>query len=134
MLTRETVESTIGKGFADKLDEVIIEISEDFKFTRREMVEELGCANFVAAYRLQRVLKRLKITSPHELYKLDPFSLVRSKGIGEAAMFVAMCILDAGQYDVAKWWGWKNTNTLKFSSFKAKAVRRASKRGKQEVA
>lgn len=132
MIERKAIEKTIGKGFADKLDEVIIDVSQDISFTRREMVEILGCANFLAAYRLQRVLKRLKIFTAAKLFRTDPFSLVRSKGIGEAAIYVAMCILDSKQYNVEEWWGWKETNALKFSSFKHRAIRKAS-RNKQEV-
>lgn len=132
MIERKVVELTIGKHFADKLDETIIDVSPEISFTRRQMVDDLGCANFLAAYRLQKVLKRLGIKTFSQLNKTDPFSLVRSKGIGEAAIFVAMCMLDFKQYNVAEWWGWKETNTLKFSSFKSNAIRRASKR-KQEV-
>jgi hypothetical protein len=132
MLNRETIESTISKTFADKLDEAIIHVSQDISFSRRDMVEELGCANFIAATNLNKVLRRLGIVSPSQLYRTDPYSLVRAKGIGEAAMFVAMCILDYHKYDVVKWWGWKG-NDVKFSTFKHNAIRRASKR-KQEVA
>lgn len=128
MLTRETVEKTISKSFADKLDEVVFAVSDKLMFSRRQMVEELGCANFVAASKLQKALKKLDVTTPAQLFKTDPFSLVRIKGIGPASIFVAMCILDAAQYDVREWWGWKETNTLKFSSFKYNATRRASKK------
>lgn len=133
MIKHEVIVKTIGKGFAEKLDEVVIDASQDLTFTRRDMVETLGCANFLAAYRLTKILKRLKIFTAGKLFRTDPVSLARSKGIGEASIFVAMCVLDSKGYDVAKWWGWKGTNTLKFSSFKHKAMRRAAKGGKQEV-
>jgi len=132
MIERLVIETTIGKGFADKLDEIIIHVSQDLSFTRRDMVEVLGCANFIAASRLNKVLKKLQIYSAAKLFRTDPFSLVRAKGIGETSMFVAMCILDSKKYDVVKWWGWKGTNGVKFSTFKHNATRRASKR-KQEV-
>jgi len=133
MIGRETVEKTIGKGFADKLDEFIFEVSQDLSYSRREMVDELGCANFIAAARLAKVLRKLKIYTPGQLHRLDPFSLARSKGIGESALFVAMCILEAKGYDVEKWWGWKGTNVVKFSTFKSHAMAKA-RRHKQEVA
>lgn len=133
MLERKTVEKVIGKGFADKLDEAIFHVSQDLSYTRREMVEELGCASFIAAARLEKVLKRLKVFTPAQLYRTDPFSLARSKGIGESALFVAMCILDANKYNVEKWWGWKESNVVKFSTFKHHAIKRA-RRHKQEVA
>lgn len=131
MIAREKVEQVIGKGFADKLDEMVF-MSGDMGYTRREMVEEIGCANFIAAARLSKVLRRLRVNNPKELYKLDPFSLARSKGIGEAALFVAMCILDANKFDVVKWWGFTGT-TAKFSTYKHHAITQSRKR-KQEVA
>lgn len=127
MLNRDIVEATISKGFADKLDEIVLDISPSLSFTRRQMVEVLGCANFVAATVLQKALKKLNITTPAQLFKTDPFSLVRVKGVGEATIFVAMCILDAAEYNVQEWWGWKKTNDLKFSSFKYNATRRGAK-------
>lgn len=132
MLKRSTVEKVIGKGFADKLDEAVIHVSQDLSFSRREMVEELGCANFIAAIRLAKVLKRLRVRTAGQLYRTDPFSLARAKGIGESALFVAACILDARGHSVEKWWGWKD-NVVKFSTFKHHAQRRA-RRHKQEVA
>jgi hypothetical protein len=131
VLTSEVVHKTIGKGFADKLEEVIIE-SGGIVVTRRGMIEELGCANFNAAANLSKVLRKLGIHSVAQLYRTDPFSIVRVKRIGEAAMFVAMCILDSSDYDVVKWWGWKETNTVKFSTFKHNATKRASK-SKHEI-
>ena len=133
MLKRDVVEKTIGKTFADKLDELIIDVSHELTFTRREMVEDLRCANFLAANRLNKVLKKLSISTPAQLNRTDPFSLLRVKQVGEATVFVAMCILDANGYSVEKWWGWKDTNVLKFSAYKHQAARRSSKR-KQDVA
>jgi hypothetical protein len=132
MLSRDKVETVIGKGFADRLDEEVFKVTTNFFYTRREMVENLGCANFIAAARLAKVLKKLEIGTPAQLFKLDPLSLARSKGIGEAALFVAMCILDANKYDVIKWWGFTGA-TAKFSTYKHHAVSRARKH-KQEVA
>lgn len=124
MLTRAQVEKTIGKGFADKLDEYIM---PNLAITRRAMVENLGCANFIAAARLDKALKRLGVDSPAKLFKTNPFDLARLRGIGEGAIFVAMCFLDATQYNVEEWWGWKETNKVKFSSFKHHAIRKARK-------
>lgn len=121
----DDVNKTIGKSFADKLEEIIIE-SGSMIYSKRSFVEFLGCANFTAGARLQKALKRLGIDTPKKLYQMDPFSIVRVKGIGEAAMYVAMCILDANGYDAVEWWGY-NDNTVKFSSFKHNAIRRARK-------
>lgn len=132
MIKREIVEEVIGKTFADKLDQVFFDVSPHLRYSRRTMVTDLNCANFIAAVKLAKVLHRLKIRTVANLYKLDPFSLARTKGIGETTLFVATCILDANGYDVAKWWGWKQDNVVKFSTFKHHAVRRATKR-KQAV-
>jgi hypothetical protein len=132
MIKHETINKTIGKTFADKLNEIIID-SGGISFSRREMVEDLQCANFLAAARLSKVLRKLKITTPAHLNRTDPFSLLRTRGVGESTVFVAMCILDANGFSVEKWWGWKDTNVLKFSSFKHHASVKARKH-KQEVA
>lgn len=132
MIDLTTVEKTIGKTFADKLDEIAFNPSQDLTFTKREMITKLGCANFLAAYRLEKVLKRLKIFTAGKLFRTDPMSLARARGIGETAIYVAMCILAYKEYDVSEWWGWKETNNLKFNAFKQKAIKRARKR-KHEV-
>lgn len=131
MLKKEVIDCVIGKGFADKIDEPLFHLGQS-GYSRRFMVENLGCANFIAAVKLGKVLKRLKITSILQLARTDPMSLARAKGIGEASLFVAMCILEAGNYDPVKWWT-KNDNVVKFSTFKHHAIQRASRR-KQEVA
>ena len=127
MITQLKVEKVIGKTFADKLDEVVFSLHRDY--SRRDMVEQVGCANFVAAAKLAKVLKRLQINTAGRLYRLDPASLARSKGIGEACIFVAMCILDYEGYDVMKWWG---TDSAKFSTVKKTTLRKARKH-KQDV-
>lgn len=129
MLNRDVVDATIGKTFADKLDEVVFAVSDTLTFTRREMIEVLKCGNFNAATRLEKALKKLGVKTPAQLYKMDPFSLVRIRSIGETSLFVAMCILDMAGYDVVKWWGWHDTNTVKFASFKRDAIKRARRRG-----
>src|SRR3970040_2435368 len=130
MIARTKVENIIGKGFADKLDEVVIE-SGKLIYTRREMVERLGCANFIAAAKLSKILRRLGIATPAQLNNMDPFSLARVKGIGESCLFVALCILEEAEYDVEEWWQYKDNN-VKFSSFKAHAITHSRKR-KHEV-
>lgn len=132
MLKYDLLNKTVGKGFADSFEELAININDTITFTRREMIEELGCANFNAATRLQKALKKLDIVSPARLFRTDPFSILRIKGIGVTSMYVAMCILDFNDYSVAEWWGWKGTNHTKFSSFKHRAIKKASKH-KQEV-
>jgi len=129
-MNRASVEKMIGKTFADSLDEVILTLGDsEYTYTRRDFIELLGCANFSAAPRLERALKKLNITSPRLLYKTDPFSLVRLKGVGAATLYIAMCILDEAHYDVEDWWGWNETNKVKFSAFKHNAIKRGAKVG-----
>ncbi len=103
MITRTKVETVIGKTFADKLDQPIFSTG-NWAITRRTMVERYGCANFIAAARLARQFKRMGITTPRILWRTDPIQLARTKGIGEAAIFVAMSILEANGFDPLKWW------------------------------
>jgi hypothetical protein len=125
MLNYTTIHATIGKTFADKQDEVIFQ-SGNLVYTRRELVGIVGCANFIAAARLAKVCRRLKIYTITQLYKTDPYSLYRAKGIGDTAVYVAMCLLDTSNFNVMKWWNKKT------SADKERSIRRA-KRNKQAI-
>jgi hypothetical protein len=102
VLNYTTIHSTIGKGFADKFEQPVFAIGT-IEFTKREFLEDVGCANFQAAARLQKVLRRLKIITITQLKNLDMPSLYRCKGIGDASIYVAMCILHYYGADVIKW-------------------------------
>lgn len=121
MLNYTTIHAILGKGFADKQEEVVFE-SGYMQYTRRNFTQDIGCANLIAAGRLAKVCRRLKINTLPQLFKTDPYSLYRCKGIGDASLFVAMCILDSSGFDAVKWWGPEKQEKLK----------RAKKR-KQEV-
>lgn len=126
MIKREVIHATLGKGFADRLDEVIISAGE-IVYTRREMIDFIGNANFNAAARLNKLLKRLKIKTLGQLAKISPYDLYKVKGCGDTTVYVAMCILDTHKYNVMDWWLWKDDDQKK------KAIARA-KRHLQEVA
>jgi hypothetical protein len=123
MIERTKIEKIIGKTFADKLDELVIDCGS-IQVSKRMMVDEVGCANFIAASRLSKVLRRLGINTIIQLYKLDPASLARTRGIGESSIFVAMCLLDAYEYDILDWW---KTDSKKFASVKRKTMSKAKK-------
>lgn len=127
MIKSEVIAKTLSKGFAELLDTAAIDVSEEISFTRRQMIEDLGCGNFNAATRLSKVLKRLGITTIAKSYRTDPQSLLRVKGVGEATVYVAMCMLDSRKYDVYKWWGWKQDNVVKFAAYRAQAKSKAKK-------
>jgi hypothetical protein len=57
------------------------------------------------------------------LFRLDPASLARTHGIGEACIFVAMCILESDKFDVMKWWKCDG----KFRTEKHRVIRKAAK-------
>lgn len=120
MLKRESVHATLGKTFADKLDEPVISVSDELNYSRREMVDFIGNANFSAASRLNKALKKLKVTTIKGLYEIDPFSLYRMKGIGDTTVFVVMCILNAHKYNVMEWWNWKDAEQKKAAIARAK--------------
>lgn len=127
MIKREVIAKTLSKGFAEALDTVVIDAGGELSFTRRQMIEDLDCGNFNAAARLSKVLRRLGIHTVAKLYRTDPQSLLRARGVGEATVYVAMCILDARKYDVYKWWGWKQDNVVKFAAYRAQAKSKAKK-------
>lgn len=131
MIERTTIESVIGKTFADRyFTQPVIDASPDLTFSRRQLMD-MGCGNFHAAATLNRKLKRLKVQTPDQLHSIPPVDLTRLKHVGEAAIYVAMCILDEHGYDVEKWWGWgqeDEDHMVKFSTYKHRVVRRAKKR------
>lgn len=128
MIKRQRIENVFGKTFADSFDVLVMDLGPRLNFTKREMVEDLGCPNFAAATRLNRVLKRLGISTPAQLQKLDAPSLIRVRGIGTTSLFVVQCIFDYLEADFEAWWGYRQDNVVKFSTFKAKAIARAKKR------
>lgn len=80
-----------------------------FAYSRQEMILDLKCANFIAAARLTKALKKLKVTTVLQLFNMGPESLWRMSGVGTAQLYVAMCELDAHHYNVAQWWHWTPT-------------------------
>lgn len=112
MIKAEIVQKALGKTFADKLDEIAFEFGR-FSFTRRQMIEDIDCANFNAASRLEKALKKLDVNTPLQLFKLDPYSLKRIKGVGDATIYVAMCILDYCEFNIEEWWGWTEESAFK---------------------
>jgi hypothetical protein len=121
MITRTKVEKIVGKTFADELDKPVFK-AYNWEITKRRMVDDIGCGNFIAAARLSKVLRRLKVSTPSQLFKLDPASLARVRGIGESSIFVALCILDFAQYNIEEWWDTER-------KFRTVKITKASKNG-----
>jgi len=108
---------------AHLIEDVAFEVGGD-QFSRQDMIDDLGCANFIAASNLSRLLFRLKVVSALQLFELGPLSLARVRGIGESAMWVATCYLDSKGYNVELWWGW-NDQSVKFSTMKHRKIVKA---------
>jgi len=125
----QKINKSLGKTFVAGLHDVKLVIGKT-EFTHQQMIDLLGCGNFAAAARLTKVLKRLGVTTIPMLRKLDPASLFREKNVGMTTVYVAMCVLDAHQYDVEEWWGWKQQkdNVVKFSTYKHKLLQRTKRR------
>lgn len=114
--------------FVDELTEKRFVFAGE-EFSKQDLIDELGVGSFIAAARASNVLQKLGIETIPQLRKMDPISLLRKKGFGQGSMHVVMCFLDMRGVDVGKWWGWKEDgNDVKFSSFQARAKRRAKKR------
>jgi hypothetical protein len=80
----------------------VLEFSE-LPYTRREMIELLGCGNFIAAKRLTAACKQFDILTLVDLDRVGLHGLLRIAGVGERAAWVAACLLHHGRYDVMAW-------------------------------
>lgn len=98
------------------------------RYSRHDLVNDLGTGNFTAAARLGRVLKRLHIKSPAQLNDLTPESLARVVGVGVATLYVAMCVLEAEGYSIARWYGWRKHEGVTFETHKRRAFLRSTRR------
>jgi hypothetical protein len=124
VLNYTVIHATVGKGLADKQEEVCFKLGDD-AYTKRDFIQNIGVANWVAIANLSRVLRKLKVKTVNDLFNTDPYSLYRAKGIGDTALFVAMHFLHYHGYNPMNWWGDEKIERLK-------KLRRAAKH-KQEV-
>lgn len=122
------INTTIGKTFADHLSRPVLTIG-DIEVSAHALVNEVGCANLVAAQGLSATLKRIRCRSIKELANLDPMSLYRVQGCGHTQVYVAMCLLEHHGVDPSKWWGWET----KGSSVQRQARLKKSKGGAHDV-
>lgn len=126
MLDSRVVSKLIGKDVVNRLSELVIDCGE-LQITKNDLVQTYGSGNWRAARNVNRALRRLGLKTPKAIYRVDPFSFARLSRFGSDSFFVLMCILDHHGYSVTKWWGWKEDNVLKFSTFRHRAITRASK-------
>jgi hypothetical protein len=98
------------------------------EYTRTNIVNELGISVSPAVYRVDRILKKLDITTPEKLYNTLPESLAAITGFGESCMYVVMALVEAHGFDIFRWWGYESGNEVRFNSFKYKIKKEAAQR------
>jgi hypothetical protein len=109
--------------------DAVFYVSDELSFTRNEAIQNLQCANWVALRKLERLMKRQKIRTARQLFITPPAKLIDTDGVGIVTLFVAMCILDYYEFDVAEWWGWRErekTRQKKTTAEVHAAMRQAS--------
>ena len=82
------------------------------ELTLRKLIE-MKCPSFIAARRLEKNLKKLRIKTIAELFKLDPYSLFNTRGIGVSQVFVAECLLHEYNKINPYYWYKKHLNPKK---------------------
>ena len=105
--TNSTDEWRIPKVYGANLrrwyDEIVLTLGT-LTWTRREMIDVLGCGNFIAAKRLTSACKEYDIRNLHDLDQVGLHGLLRIVGIGERSAWVAACLMHSvGDTDVMKW-------------------------------
>lgn len=122
-------EHRAGKGFVDKLDEVVIEAGE-FTFSRREMIERLHCGNFAAGARLNRALRQFSgYRTVSDLAKhVKVHDLMSLKHVGVTTVYVFMCIVEYAKLSPLHWLGSETTIATTYNNSKKKARKKRKKR------
>jgi|ETNvirome_6_1000_1030641.scaffolds.fasta_scaffold06657_2 hypothetical protein len=108
-------------------EDIILSIGKH-KWTRVKFINDTGIPYSPAVSKVNKVLRRLHVTSFQQLYKIDPASLAAIIGFGEVSMFIVTSILESHGYNVLKWWGYSSGNDVQFASLKHRIVKEASKR------
>jgi hypothetical protein len=83
----------------------------DGKYTRSEIASLTETPCVLATRRLSQALTTYKIDSPLRLYAVGLGGLLRCRGIGERAAWIAAIILEDYGYDVLKWCDRDRLNT-----------------------
>lgn len=103
MNTNWKTSSLLGKGFTDRMNEVVLEVGKD-RWTRQELIDQLHCANFRAAHMLSEGLRLFQPRSVKELMnRITIYDLMSVEGIGVTAGYVWMCLLEAMGINPLTW-------------------------------
>lgn len=84
-----------------RINEEVYVTLASVELTLRDLMD-MKCPNFIAARRLEKNLKKLKINSISQLWHFDPFSLFNMRGVGITQIYVAMCVVNL-KYNGVKW-------------------------------
>lgn len=105
------------------LAEAVVSIS-DYAFTRQEIATLCETPSTIAASRLQKLIEKEKLTI-NQLASLGMHGLLTYDGVGEAQVWIALCLIDVAGYSVDKWI--VSTSTTK------DAISHAAKRRQKKV-
>lgn len=117
----------LDRQFTKTLDAPVLSFKSK-SYTHRQLVS-IGVGNLKAARTLEEKCKALGVRTAGQLHNIGPRDLLRTVGVGNATIWVAMHVLADHGYDVAKWWGWKPGVTPKFSSYRESVRRQAQENG-----
>src|SRR5579862_3567826 len=96
-------ENKMGASFLSRQDEPILVIGQNV-FTRRQLIEELRCANFAAAARLNSALGHFSPKGLKELAaRIDSADLMGLEGVGVTTVYVWLCVLEHVGKDPIRW-------------------------------
>jgi hypothetical protein len=93
----------LGKGVADKMHQIVLEIGEDV-WTRQELIEQLRCGHFRAAMILSEAVRELQPKNLRELMaRVTIYDLFELRGVGTYCGFVWLCALEAAGVNPLGW-------------------------------
>jgi hypothetical protein len=117
-----------GKGFVDRLDEVVIRVGE-YTFSRREMIELLKCGNFAAGARLNRAMMQFSgYRTVSELARAVKIGdLMSIKHVGVTTVFVWMCVVEYAKLSPLRWLDSEVSIATTYEHTKKKARKRKKK-------
>lgn len=98
-------EKLLGHTFVTRQNQTALQIGEQ-KWSRWELANVFGLANFRAAGTLTMHLRRLGVKNLEQLYAISPEELAAIKGVGETGAYVAASILKENKFDAKHWAGY----------------------------
>lgn len=105
------------------------------RFTRHQLVTEIGTGNFRAARILSDLCKTLRLSSVNDLYLISPYELASTHGIGVTTLYVLMALFESRGLSVPRWYGLNNggaKSAVTFEGLKTRAMKRDRESDKRE--